>query len=44
VIRRHGIGLDDAEADAAPRQVAGQHETRGTGSCDQNIRQSRHSF
>ena len=37
MIRRRGKRLDDAERDAAPRQIAGQHEARGTRAGDQNI-------
>ena len=37
MIRRRGMRLDDAERDAAPRQIAGQHEARGTRAGNQNI-------
>jgi len=37
MIRRHRIGFDDAHGDAAPRQIAGQHQAGRPGAGNQDF-------
>ena len=37
MIRRHRIGFDDADGDAAPRQIAGQHQAGRPGAGNQDF-------
>ena len=37
MIRRRRIGFDDADGDAAPRQIAGQHQAGRPGAGDQDV-------
>ena len=36
-VRRRWAGIDDAAGNAASRQIAGQHQARGSGTGDQNV-------
>jgi hypothetical protein len=37
MIRRHRIGFDDANGDATPRQIAGQHQAGRPGTGNQDV-------